>query len=139
MCAPSAASHLHCYFVLCASPRHVKVLRAQCKASHDAILNPSGAAQNDLDLGSSGAVVIKDKYIMTGGKQGPLYLADAANLGGYSPATNNANVFQACPPIQGYCTLTLYDPPWCLLLTLNAIPRAHLAATTCGPRFMLGC
>ncbi len=53
------------------------------------------AAQTDLDLGSSGAVVIKDKYIITGGKQGPLYIADAANLGGYDPNANNANVFQA--------------------------------------------
>ena len=74
-------------------------------------LNPSDTAQNDLDLGSSGAVVIKDKYIMTGGKQGPLYLADAANLGGYSPATNNANAFQARRPISGYFTSILNDPP----------------------------
>lgn len=48
---------------------------------------------------------------MTGGKQGPLYLADAANLGGYSPTTNNANAFQACPPDQDFHTLTLHDPP----------------------------
>ena len=53
------------------------------------------AAQTDLDLGSSGAVVIKDKYIFTGGKQGPLYIANAANLGGYAPDANNTNVFQA--------------------------------------------
>ncbi len=33
------------------------------------------AAQNDLDLGASGAIVIKDNHIITGGKQGPLYIA----------------------------------------------------------------
>ena len=74
----------------------------QSRTFHYALLpTPYGAVQNDLDLGSSGAIVIKDKYIMTGGKQGPLYLADAANLGGYSPTTNNANAFQARPPILG--------------------------------------
>lgn len=52
------------------------------------------AAQTDLDLGSSGAIVIKDKYIITGGKQGPLYIADTANLGGYQPNANNTNVFE---------------------------------------------
>lgn len=50
--------------------------------------------QVDLDLGASGAVVLKDKYIITGGKQGPIYIADANNLGGYQPTQNNANVFQ---------------------------------------------
>ncbi len=52
--------------------------------------------QVDLDLGASGAIAIKDKYIITGGKQGPIYIADAANLGGYQPTANNSNVFQVC-------------------------------------------
>ncbi|EIE18213.1 hypothetical protein COCSUDRAFT_68343 [Coccomyxa subellipsoidea C-169] len=52
----------------------------------------------DLDLGSSGAIAIKDKYIITGGKQGPLYIANAANLGGYQPTANNTNVFQVVNP-----------------------------------------
>jgi len=55
------------------------------------------AAQNDLDLGASGAIVIKDNHIITGGKQGPLYIANAANLGGYDPNANNTNAFQARP------------------------------------------
>ena len=50
--------------------------------------------QVDLDLGASGAIPIKGKYVITGGKQGPLYIADAMNLGGYKPLANNTNVFQ---------------------------------------------
>ena len=50
--------------------------------------------QVDLDLGASGAIAIKDKYIITGGKQGPIYIADASNLGGYQPTANNSNIFQ---------------------------------------------
>ncbi|KAK9907714.1 hypothetical protein WJX75_008634 [Coccomyxa subellipsoidea] len=52
----------------------------------------------DLDLGASGAIAIKDKYIITGGKQGPIYIADASNLGGYQPTANNSNVFQVINP-----------------------------------------
>lgn len=51
-------------------------------------------SQVDLDLGASGAIPIKGKYVITGGKQGPLYIADAMNLGGYKPLANNTNVFQ---------------------------------------------
>eukprot|EP00884_Botryococcus_braunii_P022459 jgi/Botrbrau1/8898/Bobra.0148s0015.1 len=54
----------------------------------------------DLDLGSSGAILIKDKYIMTGGKQGPLYIADASNLGGYDPNSRDANIFQVINPLE---------------------------------------
>ena len=50
--------------------------------------------QVDLDLGSSGAIPIKGKYVITGGKQGPLYIVDAMNLGGFKPSANNTNVFQ---------------------------------------------
>lgn len=52
--------------------------------------------QVDLDLGASGAIPIKGKYVITGGKQGPLYIADAMNLGGYQPLANNTNVYQVC-------------------------------------------
>jgi hypothetical protein len=54
--------------------------------------------QTDLDLGASGAVIIKDDYVFTGGKQGPLYLLNADNLGGYQPNSNNANAVQVCCP-----------------------------------------
>ena len=58
--------------------------------------------QNDLDLGASGAIVLKDKnYVITGGKQGPIYLLDATLLGGYEPNANNTNAVEARP-----CTAT---------------------------------
>jgi hypothetical protein len=68
------------------------------------------AAQNDLDLGASGAIVIKDNHIITGGKQGPLYIVNAANLGGYDPNANNTNVFQARPARCRACCLVLRAP-----------------------------
>lgn len=55
--------------------------------------------QVDLDLGASGAIPIKGKYVITGGKQGPLYIADAMDLGGYEPLANNTNVFQVRSPL----------------------------------------
>lgn len=55
---------------------------------------PCMRKQVDLDLGSSGAIPIKGKYVITGGKQGPLYIVDAMNLGGFKPSANNTNVFQ---------------------------------------------
>ncbi|BDA47795.1 hypothetical protein COCOBI_11-0520 [Coccomyxa sp. Obi] len=54
----------------------------------------------DLDLGASGAIPIKGKYVITGGKQGPLYIADAMDLGGYEPLANNTNVFQVINPTE---------------------------------------
>jgi hypothetical protein len=51
-------------------------------------------AKVDLDLGASGAILIKDQYVITGGKQGPLYIADTNNMGGFEPTANNTNVFQ---------------------------------------------
>ena len=62
--------------------------------------------QVDLDLGASGAIAIKDKYIITGGKQGPIYIADASNLGGYQPTANNSNVFQVpfIFPSKSFCS-----------------------------------
>ena len=65
-------------------------------------------SQTDLDLGSSGAIVIKDKYIITGGKQGPLYIADTANLGGYQPNANNTNVFE----VLSWNMQSLHVLPW---------------------------
>ena len=57
--------------------------------------------QNDLDLGASGAIVLKDKnYVITGGKQGPIYLLDATKLGGYEPNANNANAVEVRPCIE---------------------------------------
>ena len=58
----------------------------------------SSAIQTDLDLGSSGAIILKDKnYVITGGKQGPIYLLDATKLGGYEPNANNANAVEVGP------------------------------------------
>ena len=57
------------------------------------------STQVDLDLGASGAIPIKGKYVITGGKQGPLYIADAMDLGGYEPLANNTNVFQVSSPL----------------------------------------
>jgi hypothetical protein len=55
--------------------------------------------QNDLDLGASGAIILQDKsYVITGGKQGPIYLLDANNLGGYDPNGNNTNAVEVKPP-----------------------------------------
>ncbi len=34
------------------------------------------------------------QLVITGGKQGPIYLAKALNLGGYQPTANNTNVFE---------------------------------------------
>ena len=34
------------------------------------------------------------QLVITGGKQGPIYLAKALNLGGYDPNGNNTNVFE---------------------------------------------
>ena len=57
--------------------------------------------QTDLDLGSSGAIILKDKnYVITGGKQGPIYLLDATKLGGYEPNANNANAVEVRPCID---------------------------------------
>ena len=52
--------------------------------------------QTDQDIGSSGPVLVKGHYVITGGKQGPIYLADINNLGGYDPNSNNSNVWQVC-------------------------------------------
>ena len=61
----------------------------------------SFALQTDLDLGSSGAIMLKDKnYVITGGKQGPIYLLDATKLGGYEPNANNANAVEVRPCIE---------------------------------------
>ena len=55
----------------------------------------AAAVQNDLDLGASGAIIMADKQlVITGGKQGPIYLAKVNNLGGYDPAANNTNAFE---------------------------------------------
>lgn len=54
--------------------------------------------QTDLDLGASGAVILADKQlVITGGKQGPIYLAQAAKLGGYEPDANNTNAYEVGP------------------------------------------
>ncbi len=37
------------------------------------------------------------QLVITGGKQGPIYLAKALKLGGYDPAANNTNVFEVRP------------------------------------------
>jgi len=80
--------------------------------------------QVDLDLGASGAIVLKDKYIITGGKQGPIYIADASNLGGYQPTQNNANVFQVIATLDPFHLASqrnLRGPqPWPLQPTLIA-------------------
>lgn len=51
--------------------------------------------QNDLDLGASGAIILGDRQlVITGGKQGPIYLAQASMLGGYDPTANNTNAYE---------------------------------------------
>ena len=61
----------------------------------------AAAVQNDLDLGASGAIIMADKQlVITGGKQGPIYLAKANNLGGYDPAANNTNAFEVTPSLS---------------------------------------
>ena len=57
--------------------------------------------QNDLDLGASGAIIMADKQlVITGGKQGPIYLAKTTNLGGYDPNANNTNAFEVIPSLS---------------------------------------
>ncbi len=57
--------------------------------------NQSQLAQQDLDLGSSGPLLLPDQpglyphELVAGGKQGTLYLINRDNPGQYSPQTNN--------------------------------------------------
>ena len=63
--------------------------------SHAPACDGNAAMQNDLDLGASGAVILADRQlVITGGKQGPIYLAQTSKLGGYDPAANNTNAYE---------------------------------------------
>jgi hypothetical protein len=67
--------------------------------------------QNDLDLGASGAIILGDRQlVITGGKQGPIYLAQASKLGGYDPTANNTNAYEVTPSLFISLPLPLY---WC--------------------------
>ena len=80
-----------------APPWHEQCSR-QVSVLRHARTEQRSALQNDLDLGASGAIIMADKQlVITGGKQGPIYLAKALNLGGYDPAANNTNVFEVIP------------------------------------------
>ncbi len=65
--------------------------------------------QNDLDLGALGAVILGDKQLaITGGKQGPIYLAQASNLGGYDPTANYTNFLRPVPVFSHQCLCYLH-------------------------------
>lgn len=67
---------------------------------------------NDLDLGSSGLLILPGSSLLVGGgKQGMLYLMDPAKLGGYQMATDNVlQEFQATFPQHG-CTGHIHGGP----------------------------
>jgi len=74
---------------------HVTQYPLTCITSHEQGL----FVQQDLDVGASGAIILEDKkLVITGGKQGPLYLANIDNLGGYDPSANNTNVYEVRTP-----------------------------------------
>lgn len=80
--------------------------------------------QNDLDLGASGAIILGDRQlVITGGKQGPIYLAQASKLGGYDPTANNTNAYEvtACLSIS----VPLLSPLMLMRLALQSL-NGHL-------------
>ena len=91
--------------------------------------------QVDLDLGASGAIPIKGKYVITGGKQGPLYIADAMDLGGYEPLANNTNVFQVrnppagSSPCQSPAAAALWTYEVCVNASCHGMPAEALSTS----------
>ncbi len=83
------------------------------------------------------------QLVITGGKQGPIYLAKALNLGGYQPTANNTNVFEVSCRLAALAQLSVRHAPaeigrmdFCqpygkLPLTLISTPCKYSAIHTC--------
>nr|HVY39104.1 hypothetical protein [Polyangia bacterium] len=76
----------------------------------------------DLDLGSSGPVVIPGTaYVVASGKEGKIYLLDRAHLGGYNPAGDTVvDEFQATP--LPACDPACNGGQWQLYFHIHAAP-----------------
>ena len=84
--------------------------------------NQSYLSSIDLDLGSSGPVVIPGtSYVVASGKEGKIYLLDRANLGGYNPGGDTVvDEFQATP--LPACDPTCNWTQWQLYFHIHAAP-----------------
>lgn len=83
--------------------------------------------QNDLDLGASGATILGDRQlVITGGKQGPIYLAQASKLGGYDPTANNKNAYEVTPSL--FISVPLLSPPMLMRLALQSLDSHPITA-----------
>ena len=83
--------------------------------------------QNDLDLGASGAIILGDRQlVITGGKQGPIYLAQASQLGGYDPTANNTNAYEVNPSL--FISVPLLSLLMLMRLALQSLDGHHITA-----------